>query len=171
MSEVTDPWVAVEQILRLFYPQYFSPDHPDYVEPGIMQQLDIIAQEARPWCLSEAAQNMAEAMYLAYLISLRSQSSSGATGGPGVAGPVLSEKEGDIAVTYADLTKTGTTTSAMSRRPSSDPWDAWNRLWMRCAAGAITTRFGDPCRSGGDFTLEAVPRAVGVWQDARNYYR
>ena len=172
MSVSTDPWVAVEQILRLFYPQYFSMDHPDYVPNDIMQQLDIIAREARPWCLTESEQNLAEAMYLAYLISLRSQTTSGASGGPGVAGPILSEKEGDISVTYADMTKTGTTTSSMSNRPASDPWDAWNRLWMRCASGAITTRFGDPCRnlSASNFTAQVTPIAMGIWRNARNYY-
>lgn len=167
MSDTTDPWVAVEQILKLFYPQYFDPADPAYVDNVIMQQLDIIAQEARPWCLPANQQNMAEALYLAYLISLRTHTSSGQSSGSVVAGPVISEREGDIQITYADMTKsTGITPAGMSQRPSSDPWDAWNRLWTRCAQGAITTRYGDPCRNSIAFTNYAVPLALNVWREA-----
>lgn len=164
MSDASDPWVAIETILKLFYPQYFDPDDPKYVDPAIMQSLDIIAQQARPWCLPPEAQNLAEAMYLAYLISLREQTSSGQAGAPAASGPIISEKEGDISITYADLTKTGTSTLSISNRPASDPWDMWNKLWMRCAVGAITTRFGDPCRmSGISFTNVVVPQAMSIW--------
>lgn len=168
MSDVTDPWVAVETILKLFYPQYFDPTSPDYVDNAIMQQLDIIAQEARPWCLPVNAQNLAEAMYLAYLITLRNQTSSGQGSSAVAAGPVISEKEGDISVTYADMTKmtSGVTPAGMSQRPPSDPWDAWNRLWTRCAQGAILTRYGDPCRNAINFNAYAVPLALDVWSKA-----
>lgn len=166
MSDSSDPWIAIEQILKLFYPQYFDPADPAYVDNVIMQQLDIIAQQARPWCLNNDAQNLAEAMYLAYLISLRHQTTSGSAGAPPAAGPVLSEKEGDISVTYADMTKSGASTASLSQRPASDPWDMWNKLWQRCASGGITTRYGDPCRakSGIAFTNEVTPYAVGVWR-------
>ena len=161
MSGSTNPnWGAVEQIIKLFYPQYFDPADPAYVDPDILAQLDIIAMEARPWCVPENAQNLAEAMYLAYLISLRSESSSGQVAMP-VAGPIVSEKEGDIQISYA--APSSSSQSNMSQRPSSDPWDAWNKLWMRCASGAILTRYGDPCRNGLSFTAMAYPRAMGVW--------
>lgn len=167
MSDVVNPnWDAVEQILNLFYPQYLNPDDPNYVDSDILAQLDVIAIEARPWCLNTTQQNMAEAMYLAYLVSLRAHSVSGSAGAPPAAGPVISEKEGDIQITYADMTKSGQSTASMSQRPASDPWDIWNKLWQRCSLGAITTRYGDPCKSSTAFTNEVVPYAIGIWRNA-----
>jgi|SRR5580765_2279368 len=132
----------VEALLKLFYPQYFDPASPHYVDPDILAALSAMAYGFRPLCLSDAEQDLAQALYTAYLINLRSDTSTGQKS-TAVAGPITSEKEGDISVTYA-TTQSGVTN--MSKRPPSDPWDAWNRLWMRCARGVIITRFGDPCR-------------------------
>jgi hypothetical protein len=133
-----------------FFPQYFDTESPDYVPPEMMDALLALSDEARPWCLSESRQNFAQAMFLAYLISVQKETSSGQEITV-KAGPVTQEKEGDISVTYAASPSTGT--GQMSKRPSSDPWDAWNRLWTACSRGAITTRFGDPCRS---------PSSIGI---------
>lgn len=133
---------GVESFLRLFFPQYFDPNSPHYVEPTTLTALALVANDARPWCLSDTEQDLAQALFTAYLISVQQETSSGQTVTP-KAGAITSEKEGDITVTYA-TTQTGTTT--MSKRPATDPWDAWNRLYMRCGRGAILTRFGDPCQ-------------------------
>ena len=143
----------------VFFPQYFDPDSPQFVEPDIMTQLVALAEEARPWCLSEDRQNFAQAMYTAYLVTVRNETSSGVAITP-VAGPVTSEKEGDIQVNYA-TSQSGTTT--MSKRPASDPWDAWNRLWERCSRGTIMTRYGDPVKSSAGVSLALWQRAYNVW--------
>lgn len=144
-------WGDVKTILQVFFPQYFDPESPDYIDPGLLDQLLAISEEARPWCLSENRANLAQAMFTAYLISVQKESSSGETIQP-VAGPITSEKEGDISVTYgATTTSTGT-----SKRPSSDPWDAWYRMWSICAKGSITTRFGDPCLRSSRGTTDGI---------------
>jgi hypothetical protein len=150
---------AVVGILQLFFPQFFDPNSPDFVPPIVLTELIRIAEEARPWCLTEERQNFAQAMYTAYLVSVRNETSSGRPITP-IAGPITSEKEGDIAVTYA-TSQSGTT--SMSQRPASDPWDAWNRMWERCGRGAILTRYGDPVKSGTALTYILVTRAYNVW--------
>ena len=142
-SGLSNHWQEVEVILRLFYPQYFDPESPSYVDQETMQQLVMLAEEFRPWCLPEERQNFAQAMYSAYLVSVRNETSSGQSTVQ-VAGPIVSEKEGDIQVTYASPS-TGSA-STTSKRPASDPWDAWNKMWMSCSRGSITSRFGDPLR-------------------------
>lgn len=163
MSETNPNWDEVLQFLQLFYPQYFDPESPQYVDPEILALLDTIAQEARPPCLSNKAQNYSEALYLAYLISLRSETSSGAPTTTEVSGPITSEREGDIAVTYADLTKSSTGSLPARGRPPTDPWDAWNRMWSRCMKGAILTRYGDPIRTSQQATMVLSSRAIAVW--------
>lgn len=150
---------SVVAILQLFFPQFFDPNSPGYVPPDILNQLIALAEEARPWCLSEDRQNFAQALYTAYLVSVRNETSSGESSVP-VAGPITMEKEGDIQVQYA-TTPSGTT--SVSKRPASDPWDAWNRLWSRCGRGTIITRFGDPMKNGADLTLLLYRRAYNVW--------
>ena len=151
---------VVVAFMTVFFPQYFDPDSPSYVDPEIMKQLIWLAEEARPWCLPEGKQDFAQAMYAAYLVSLRSETSSGSISIP-VAGPIVSEKEGDIQVNYAAPASGGSTSSA-SKRPASDPWDAWNKLWSICGRGAITTRFGDPMRNGVTVSNELVVRARAI---------
>lgn len=136
-------WDEVLLLLKTFFPQYFDPDSPSYVTDDMLEALLLISDEARPWCLSTSRANLAQAFFMAYLISVQKETSSGQEQNV-KAGPVTSEKEGDVAVTYA-MSPGGTTNQ--SKRPSSDPWDAWNRLWSVCAKGAIVTRFGDPCQS------------------------
>lgn len=168
MSDSTNPnWDAVQALLTVFFPQYFDPESPNYVPPEILAQLNALAVTSRPWCLSNAEQNLAEAWFTAYLISLRQDTSSG-TRPVDVAGPIVSEKEGDISVTYADLSKSGGTKTSASTRPPSDPYDAWAKLWARCGIGSITTRYGDPVRrmSAQTVTAIATPLAVGVWHNA-----
>lgn len=157
-----DYWPAVETLLNLFFPQFYDTESPQYVPPEIMQQFAVLSEGARPWCIPVEQQNFAQANFIAYLVSLRGETSSGQGTVP-VAGPVISEREGDVAVTYANLTASSSM-DTMSKRPPSDPWDIWNRFWMRCARGTITTRFGDPCKSGGMFTLEVIPIALNVWR-------
>jgi len=152
---------VVVAIMSIFFPQYFDPESPSYVDPEVMKQLIWLAEEARPWCLPEGRQDFAQAMYAAYLVSLRSETSSGQVSTP-VAGPIVSEKEGDIQVNYASPSS-GSETSGQSKRPASDPWDAWNKLWSACGMGAITTRWGDPVRSGTMVSAELSSRAYRVW--------
>lgn len=164
MSDTPTPpayWDAVEAYLRLFFPQFFDENGPHYVDPDTMTALAIVSEEARPWCLREGLANLAQSMFIAYLVSLRNETMSG-TSQVTTAGPVISEKEGDISTTYADLTKTGQT-GTLSKRPPSDPWDAWNRLYMRCATGSILTRFGDPVKTGQVVTLGINPLVAGIF--------
>jgi|SRR5215472_956943 len=154
-------WPNVQPLVQLFFPQFYDTQSPHYVDPTIEGPLSIISDDARPWCLPSGQQDIAQAYFYAYLVSLRNETSSGTSAIP-AAGPIISEREGDIQIVYANLAlKQGTQT--MSQRPPSDPWDVWNRYWMRCAAGAITTRFGDPCRNGYQFTYTVIPLAFNVW--------
>ena len=157
--ETSPHYDNVVKILQLFFPQFFDPDSPGFVEPDILTQLIAIAEEARPWCLPESQQDFAQAMYTAYLVSARNETSSGGSTIP-VAGPITSEKEGDIAVTYA-TSQAGVTN--MSKRPATDPWDAWNRMWTRCSRGAILTRYGDPAKNGTILNAMLWQRAYNVW--------
>jgi hypothetical protein len=150
----------VEALLQLFYPQFFDETNPQYVDPAILLQLATLAEETRPWCLPSGQQDLAQAAFTAYLVSLRGETSSGTSQQP-VLGPIQSEKEGDISVTYA--ASTSATADSMSKRPPSDAWDTWNRLYMRCARGAIVTRFGDPCKSSIALTYQINPLAMNVW--------
>jgi hypothetical protein len=153
-------WTSVEALLQLFYPQFFDETNEQYVDPAILLQLATLAEETRPWCLPPGQQDLAQAAFTAYLVSLRGETSSGVTNVPTI-GPIQSEKEGDIQVTYA--ASTTNTQSGMSQRPPSDAWDTWNRLYMRCAKGSIMTRFGDPCRSARALTDYINPLAFNVW--------
>lgn len=144
MSEtVPDYWDEVEALLKLFFPQYFDPEDPAYIPPEMLDMLLELSEAARPWCLPTNRANLAQAFFVAYLISVQKETSSGRQVIT-VSGPITSEKEGDITINYATVS-TGDS-SSKSKRPSSDPWDAWNRLYSLCAKGAITTRFGDPCQ-------------------------
>lgn len=151
---------TVESLLRLFYPQYFDQDSPSYIEPDTMALLANLAVDSRPWCLSDSEQDLAQALFTAYLITMQRETSGGRTSNV-YAGPITSEKEGDIAVTYA-MSPSGSATT-MSKRPPSDPWDSWNRLFMRCGQGAILTRFGDPCQQQSlSLTKTLVSRALNL---------
>jgi hypothetical protein len=158
----TEPehWTNVQALLQLFYPQFFDPNNDQYVDPAILLQLATLAEETRPWCLPSGQQDLAQSAFTAYLVSLRNETSSGVTQVPTI-GPIQSEKEGDISVTYA--ASTTNTQSGMSQRPPSDAWDTWNRLYMRCAKGSIITRFGDPCKSPIALTDYITPLAFNVW--------
>jgi uncharacterized protein YnzC (UPF0291/DUF896 family) len=163
LSDTTNPnGESVLKLLELFFPQFFDPDSPSYVEEEILQQLNMIAMESRPWCLSKAEQNLAEAWFTAYLVSFRKNTSSGVEQVE-VAGPIVSEREGDIAVSYASPSSGNTNTS--NNKPPTDPYDAWKRMWDRCGMGSITTRYGDPVRrmSSSQVTARLMPVAVGVW--------
>ena len=157
-------YAGVVVFLQTFFPQFFDPDSPQYVDPGILNNLIWIAEDSRPWCLPERMQNYAQALYTAYLVSLRGETSSGQVTIP-VAGPITTEKEGDIQVSYAAPT-TGKE-SNMSSRPPSDPWDLWNKLWTRCGYGAITSRFGTPGmnQSAQALTDKINPLALNVWRN------
>lgn len=151
----------VVAILQLFFPQFFDPTKPGYVEPDTMTQLIALAEGARPWCLPEDRQDFAQAMYTAYLVDVRNDFSSGESSVP-VAGPITMEKEGDIQVQYA-MNASGIS-SQMSSRPATDPWDAWNKLYSRCARGSILTRYGDPVKSASDLTTILYMQAYNVWR-------
>jgi hypothetical protein len=148
-------------LLALFYPQYLEQGNPANVDDDIMSALILLADQARPWCLPPGQQDMAQMFFTAYLVTLRNETSSGEVQTP-VAGPIVSEKEGDIQVNYA-ASSPNVLPTGVSSRPSSDAWDSWNRLYMRCARGTIVTRYGDPCKSGTQLTALIYPLAIGVW--------
>jgi hypothetical protein len=151
----------VSAVLQLFFPQFFDSDSPHYVPEEILEQLVLLAETSRPPCLNENEQDFAQAYFTAYLVSLRKDTSSGTVTTP-VAGPIVSEKEGDIAITYAAPSSGVKVTQ--SERPPSDPWDVWKRFWDRCTRGAILTRFGDPVNSAQAFTSHIEPIALNVWR-------
>jgi hypothetical protein len=131
--------------LRIFFPGFFDPNSPQYIDPQsmIIVMLDL-AEEFRPSCLSDKLQNIAQAYYAAYLLQdWQNQISSGGGDTTTNSGIVLSEKEGDISVTYADPR---TTTGAGSEvtTPPKGPWEKWHRMWSLCKHGAILTKYGEP---------------------------
>jgi len=164
MSDIVpNYWDEVEALLKLFFPQYFDPENPAYVPPEMLDALLAISETARPWCLPTDRANLAQAFFVAYLISVQNETSSGRQVVT-TSGPITSETEGEIQVTYATVTSGGGD-SGKSKRPASDPWDAWNRLWSICAKGAITTRFGDPMQrsvNADALTLQLRTTAIGL---------
>ena len=55
-----------------------------------------MAESRRPWCLSESEQDEAQALYAAWLLTLKAQNAVATVREVGV----VSEKEGDLAKTY-----------------------------------------------------------------------
>jgi len=150
-------------LLEFFSPDLFDPESDSYVPPEIIDKLLQLSESARPTCLPDDQQDLAQAFYLLYLISLRNDLAAGRVSV--TTGPVLSEREGDIAVSYADLTKLGAMAGAI--KPSSDPWYQWELLWRRCGRGAITSRFGDPVNrrmTAMQLNIQILPMAYGVWR-------
>ncbi len=131
--------------LRLLYPGFFDPSSPNYIDPqSTIIVMLAIAEEFRPPCLSEKMQNIAQAYYAAYL--LQDWLNNSAPGGGNTvtnSGIVLSEKEGDISVTYADPNASSNGGSTM---PPKGPYEKWSKLNDMCKRGAITTKYGDPVR-------------------------
>jgi hypothetical protein len=143
---VNDPPLNAWGWLWVFYPGFFDPSSPDYIDPQtiILVMLDL-AQEFRPPCLSEKMQNIAQAYYAAYLLQdwLNTSAPDGGTDNTTNSGIVLSEKEGDISVTYADP---NSATSGGPATPPKGPYEKWSKLNDMCKRGAITTKYGDPVR-------------------------
>lgn len=134
--------------LRIFYPGFFDPRGDYYVDPIQVIVSLALAREFRPECLTEKLQALAQAHYAAYLLQeyLQNEASGGIGGGGGAtnSGIILSEKEGDIAVTYADPRQTQTGSGVQDDKPPSTAWGKWNKLAQLCRYGAITTRAGRP---------------------------
>jgi hypothetical protein len=128
--------------LRVFYPGFFDPNSPNYCTPlQIAIALDT-AEEFRPPCLRKTLGDIAQAHYAAYLLEefIAGQATGGVGGGASrIRGPVLSEKEGDISITYADPRIAGQAEDDLA--PTSG-WEKWSRLNDLCKYGAITSRFG-----------------------------
>lgn len=143
-KEVLDRVKTALDYLMVFYPKYFSPDP---IDPDTVDVMIDIAAEMRPKCLSPKLQLIAQAHYAAYLLEEHLKQVSPEEGGTGEAtnsGIILSEKEGDLTVTYADpRTSTSIGTSVSDTQPST-AWGKWKKMWDVCAIGAITTRFGRP---------------------------
>ena len=134
--------------LRLLYPGFFDPNSPKYIDPQtVIIGMLSIAEEMRPPCLPEKMQNIAQAFYTAYLLEeWLKQQPPGSGGGSGAinSGIILSEKEGDIAVTYAEPLSYKLASGGGSGEgvPPASAWEKWKRLYDLCKKGAITTRFG-----------------------------
>ena len=130
--------------MKMLYPKYFSPDP---IDPEVVDAMLEIAEEMRPKCLSPRLQMIAQVHYAAYLLEEQLKQTDASEGGSGAAmnsGIILSEKEGDLTVTYADpRTSTSIGTSVSDTQPST-AWGKWKKMWDVCAIGAITTRFGRP---------------------------
>lgn len=91
-----------------------------------------VAVAYRPSCLSDERQNIAQAHYAAHLLQVRAEQMAAGTG-PGLAGPVIEESEGDVSVRYG--------AAAADAGPSA-PYASWKALSDICRRGAIVTRFG-----------------------------
>lgn len=132
--------------LRIFYPGFFDPTGPNYVEPIQVIVALGIANEMKPWCLKPKMQWIAQAHYAAYLLQEHLKNkASGGIGGSGEinSGIVLSEREGDVAKTYADP-RTSSGSSAMDDAPPNSAYAKWSKLNDLCKYGAILTQYGDP---------------------------
>ena len=127
--------------LRLFFPGYFDPNSPNYIDPqSVILGMLIASEPMRPPCLSEKMQNIAQAYYTAFLLQDWLKNSDSGGSGTTNSGIVTQESEGDISVSYAEPAGY---TDAESGPPNS-AWDKWNKLWQLCAKGAILTKYGDP---------------------------
>lgn len=83
-----------------------------------------LAAEKRPWCLSEADMDTAQALYAAWLLVMRAGKVSGAVPTAGV----VSLKEGDLAITYGKATDTSDTYGFKAR---------YDALARRCPAKMV----------------------------------
>lgn len=78
----------------------------DFFAPSLEVSVDdkqkalAIAESRRPWCLSEAQQDEAQALYAAWLLTLQAQNNFTDVRELGV----TSEREGDLSKTYGDVT-------------------------------------------------------------------
>ena len=118
------------EFLRFIYPSTDSLD-PVQVETALA-----IAADYRPYCLPEARQDEAQALYAAYLLEdIAARSSGGYVGG--YAGPIVREKEGQLERQYAD-----TTSNDNFNTRDATFYGRWKELNDLCGIGAIVTRFG-----------------------------
>ena len=160
MNEIKPiPEASVEIYLRLFFPMLFEENGSEYVDPEVLAKLIDIAVDARPPCLRSKQQDLAQALFVAYLVSVRNDSWQGGTARRGA---VSSEREGDIAISYAKPD------GGDSKAPPSSPWDQWYRLWQRCTRGVIVTRYGDPWRSRSQTQIkDGVELSLMLQQSAK----
>lgn len=145
--------------LGFAYPYLMDGADTRYVPPDVLAWAISVSEANRPPCLSEEAQNLAQAHYAAYMLETRRLSSllfSSTTGSTTTSGIVLEKQEGQSRIRYADPRSTGTTINTTG---GNTPYAAWKALWDRCVGlvdvgtnpggtyvprGGIITRFGWP---------------------------
>ena len=100
-------------------------------------------------CLDQERLNAATAMYAAHLAYLQAQSANGNTSG---AGPITSEKEGDLSRSYGNGSASSSTTLLGQDRYGQMYLDAT----AACFGATIMTRYGDTVPQG----VEVVPSGI-----------
>lgn len=129
------------EYLAFLYPRFFEEGGPSFQDEEARNRALAMADARRPTCLSEDRQNEAVAHYAAFLLDGRLRDLQAGPGGSGVsvlAGPITSEREGDIQRTYAD----GGGNSADLETGPTTPFARYRALARLCGRGAIMTRFG-----------------------------
>ncbi len=125
--------------LAFQYPRFFVAGGPWHQDEEARANALQRAEAYRPRCLSDELQNEAQAHYAAHILDARVRDLRAGAGQAGVvvpSGPVTSEREGDIAVTYADASGSDHATGPAT------PYARWQALHRLCGRGAILTRFG-----------------------------
>jgi len=124
--------MTAEEYLELLYPRLFDETDPTFVSMDKREKFLVMAQSYRPYCLSEEAQNEAQAHYAAYLAGGVATHKSTEPAGGVVSGPVVRERQGTSEVEYAKATDTGPSATG----PLS-AYSRWAALKALCGKGAI----------------------------------
>jgi len=114
----------------LEYFRLLAPGYASTSDATATQWLTIAAMFVPTGCLTTEGYNMAQALYAAHLLTLSNASASGV-----VAGPVSSEKEGDLSRSY------GTTKGDDSVLGSTPYGLQYIDMTKGCYGGAIMTRY------------------------------
>lgn len=126
--------MTAAEYLELFYPYLFDVADPRYVEETKRGQFLTAAAMYRPSCLSEDAQNQAQAHYAAYLMGATYSETGTGGSSVGVSGPVIRERQGTSEVEYARASDTG---PGGATGPVT-AYARWEALSLLCRRGAIT---------------------------------
>jgi uncharacterized membrane protein len=88
-------------------------------------------------CLGEERYNLAMALLAAHMITV--QNSTASSGGAVAAGPITSEKEGDLSRTYSDRTASNGSTNPLETTTYGKQYMS---ITLACVGAPILTRVG-----------------------------
>ena len=124
--------MTADEYFAFLYAYFADSADPRYASPTDITNAMTIAQSRRPPCLSEEAQNEAQAHYAAYLLEMRYAQKSDQSAGSG--NTVRREKQGNVEVEYNSATESSQVVSG-----PATPYASWKALNDVCTRGAIMT--------------------------------